>query len=54
MTMDEINLNPPTIGEAHASIEQLLRKVVQTQDIAIDLGNRLIVLNNEKLRSLSH
>ena len=48
--MNDIDLSPATLDDVRKSIEQLLTELVRTQRVAIDLGNKLIALNDERLR----
>ena len=51
--MDDLDLEPATIEDARKTIKVLLERLLNAQEIAIDRGNKLIALNEEKLHDLS-
>lgn len=47
--MNDLDLEPCTIEDARKTIKILVEKLIYTQEIAIDRGDRLIALNLGKL-----
>ncbi len=50
--MDKLDLEPCTLEDARRTIKTLLERLIFTQEIAIDRGNKLIALNEEKLNAI--
>jgi hypothetical protein len=46
---DTLDIEPCTLEAARKTIGGLLLRLIHTQEIAIDRGNKLIALNDEKL-----
>ena len=50
--IEDVELVPATIDEANLTIRQLMILLIETQNIAIERGDKLITLNEEKLGGL--
>lgn len=46
---DILDINPCTLEDAHRTIGELLVRWIHAQEMAIDRGNKLIALNEERL-----
>ena len=48
--IEDINCDPITMDEAEKTIRQLFMVLLETQNIAIERGDKLIALKEDKLR----